>query len=120
MIVAVDHAPPAKVTSIRSSERLRRPLWRREGVFVPGEVHLVTLDALRLSTGGHHPTVFGLPQAITLESTHELSVFCDGTTHRKKTSYGFVASAKRKRLTSAEGRYCLASSSTIKCNVSCF
>ena len=63
---------------------------------------------------------FACSQATKLVSFHWLSVLRVGTWQRKKTSYGLVASAKRKRRILPLGKYCSAKSSSIRCRVSRF
>jgi hypothetical protein len=53
-------------------------------------------------------------------SFHGLSVLRVGTVHKKKTSCGLVASAKRCRTMRAGGKNRMAMFSSIKCSVSRF
>src|SRR5262249_7580762 len=77
-----------------------------------------TPSSFRLVTCTHD--VFPRSHPSLLESFQVLPSFLVGTWHRKNTSYGLVARARRKRSILALGRNRIASSSLIKCRVLSF
>ena len=98
MIFAIDHAAGEGRFSISSASDCVGQFGSGKGVMIAAGVDLVAVDALILSadvTCTHRVLACSQPPAA---SGIELVVqVLDGTMHRKKMSYGLVASAKRKR-----------------------